>query len=329
MKICVYSTKQYDKPFLEQALTSRHEVHFTSSPLSLETVHEAEDCQGIVLFTADKCTSSILSALSKIGVRYIALRSTGYDHVDIASARSLGIRVANVPSYSPQSIAEHTAALLLAALRSLKTAIERVARSDFRLDGLTGSLLHHKTVGIIGFGNIGKAFARIMKGFGCRIVFTDPAIHQDTRLDIEAENVPLAALIQQADIISLHCPLNESTQYMINTETLSAMKNGIIIVNTSRGGLINTSNLLTALDNGKVRFACLDVYENEGAYFFADHSKENIDDLQLTRLIQHPHVILTGHQAFLTDEALTVIAETTLQNLNDWETNGSSQNEIG
>lgn len=328
MKTLVYSIHGFDKPFLEKLGQYKHELVFTEEPLNENTAHLANGFEAVALFTSDKATSKAIEQLHSFGVKFIALRSVGYDHVDLAKAKQLNIKVANVPAYSPYAIAEHSVALLMALNRKIILSQELMKINDFRLDKLVGFDLHNKTIGVVGTGKIGAAFVRIMHGFGCKIVAYD--IEQDNEL-IEHCNVQytsLEALCKISDVISINCPLNEATKYMFNKTTFSVMKRGVVFINTARGGIINTQDLLDAIDQGIVASAGLDVYEYEKPIFFYDHSNNQIEDKLFEKLRAHDNVLITGHQAFLTNEALQGIAKTTIDNLDQWTKTGKSENEV-
>ncbi len=327
MKIFVFSAHAYEIPFLEKAATGKHELIFTNKKLSLETADLALGFEAVALFTADDASASIVEKLQSNGIRYFALRSAGYDHVDLAQTGKLGIKVANVPAYSPYAIAEHAVALLLALNRRITEGQKLIHISDFRLDTLIGFDIHGKTVGIIGTGTIGMVFAKIMIGFGASLVGYDPVQNKDA-LSVGVKYVSLDELFKTSDIISIHCPLNENTRYLISKLQLEKMKKNCIIINTSRGGIVNTNDLLDALENERLGGACLDVYENEKKLFFEDHRNSLVKDDLFARLISNKKVIATGHQAFLTVEALRGIAETTIQNLDYWQEGKNSPHEL-
>lgn len=327
MKVIAYSTKGYDKPYLERAAVGKHEFIFTERRLTLETVSPTEGFKAIALFTSDDASREVLQGLSKNGINHIALRSAGYDHVDLTISRELGIHVANVPEYSPYSIAEHAIAMLMAVNRKLIESQLLMQLQDFRLDTLTGFDVHGKTVGIVGTGKIGMAFAKIMSGFGATVLATDP-VHN---VDAEASGiqyVSLMDLIGRSDIISIHCPLNESTKNLFAAAEFAHMKKTCVLINTSRGGIINTHDLLGALENGNIGAACLDVYDKEKGLFFEDHRNSILIDPNFARLRGFKNVLITGHQAFLTHEALSGIAQTTIHNLDRWALGLASPNEL-
>lgn len=328
MKTLVYSIHGFDKLFLEKAAQRKHELVFTEKPLNETTVNLAKDFEAVALFTSDNASAEIIETLCAFGVKFIALRSVGYDHVDMTKAKQLGIKVANVPAYSPYAIAEHSVALLMALNRKIILSQQLMQQNDFRLDKLIGFDLHGKTVGIVGTGKIGAAFAKIMNGFGCKLLGYDIETNQELIKDINITYSSLEELCKLSDVISLHCPLNKATKYIFNKRIFALMKKGVIFINTARGGIVNTNDLLEALNNCSVAYAGLDVYENEKPLFFNDHTDKQIDDELFLKLRRHPNVLITGHQAFLTNEALQGIAETTIGNLTNWKQNGMSENDL-
>ena len=281
-----------------------------------------------MLFASDNASSPIIDQLDSLGVKYISLRTVGYDHVDLIKAKKLNIKVANVPAYSPYAVAEHSVALLLALNRKIILAQELIRQNDFRLDKLVGFDLHHKTIGVVGTGKIGSAFIKIMNGFGCNILAYDIAQNQELIKQYKVQYTSLENLCKNSDVISLYCPLNEATSYMFNKTTFSQMRNGVVFINTARGGIVNTQDLLDALDHGVVAAAGLDVYEYEMPIFFYDHSDTLMKDELFEKLRCYKNVLLTGHQAFLTKEALEGIAKTTIDNLDQWALTGKSENEL-
>lgn len=328
MKTLVYSTHGFDAPFLKAITGAEHELVFTHHPLSPETAHLAKGCDAVALFTGDSAKGDALYALKEAGVRYIALRSVGYDHVDVKLADQLGIRVANVPAYSPNAIAEHAVALLMALNRKLMTAQQLMAENDFRLDDLVGFDVFGKTVGLVGTGKIGAAFARIMNGFGCRLLAVDPYLSAELMEATGISYVTMETLCSESDIIAVHCPLTPETTHLFNRTVFQQMKPGVFFINTARGGIVHTEHLLEALDQGIVAAAGLDVYEFEKPIYFKDLRDQSVSDPVFSRLRNHPNVLLTGHQAFLTKEALEGIATTTRDNLTAWEKSGTSINDL-
>lgn len=328
MKTLIYSIHDFDKPFLVKAAAGKHELSFTEQHLDESTAHLAKGFQIVSLFTSDKASAEVLTLLHACGVTFIALRSVGYDHVDLAKAKSLGIKVANVPSYSPYSIAEHAVAMLLALNRKLLLGQQLMRKNDFRLDELVGFDLHGKTVGIVGTGKIGSVFAKIMYGFGCKLLAYDIDVNQELIKETQIEYVSLESICAQSDIISINCPLNTLTHYLFNKSTFSIMKTGVVFINTARGGIVNTRDLMEALDNGTISFAGLDVYENEKPIFFHNHSHQKIEDELFEKLRSYPNVLITGHQAFLTHEALNDIGTASINNIDQWIKEGKSSNDI-
>ena len=328
MKTLVYSIHGFDKPFLVKAADGKHELHFTEQPLNESTVDLAKGFEAVALFTSDNASTEVLAKLNKCGVKFIALRSVGYDHVDLAKAKSHGIKVANVPAYSPYAIAEHSVALLMALNRKIILGQQLIQQNDFRLDELVGFDLHGKIVGIVGTGKIGSAFSKIMHGFGCKLLAYDIEVNEALLKETQIEYVSFENICKQSDVISINCPLNAYTKYMFNKATFAMMKKGVVFINTARGGIVNTKDLMEALDNGTVSFAGLDVYENEKPIFFHNHSDKNITDELFEKLRSYPNVLVTGHQAFLTNEALEGIAATTMNNIDQWSKEGKSINDI-
>ena len=327
MKVLVYSARPYDQPVLQQASSGRHELIFTTEKLSIETAGLSGGCRGVSLFTLDDASAPVLEKLSQLGIEFIALRSVGYDHVDLPKAHDLGIKVANVPDYSPYSVAEHAVAMLLAINRKLREGDLLMQLQDFRIDTLKGFDLHGKTIGIVGTGKIGMAFARIMSGFGTKILAYDP-IQSTDAISLGIVYVSFEELIRRSDIISLHCPLTRQTRHLIADTQFNWMKNGCILINTSRGPVINTVDLVTAIESGKIGAACLDVYEHEKGLFFADHRADIIRDDLFIKLRSFRNVLITGHQAFLTGEAVQAIATTTISNLDSWQKGNACINEL-
>lgn len=328
MKILMFSIFEFEKPFIEKAIHGKLELVYTSKNLNEETVALAEGFEGISLFTSDIANDTILEKLYHCGVKYIALRTVGHDQIDLKKARSLGIKVANVPEYSPYAIAEHAVALLMALNRKIVLGQKLMEMGDYRLDNLVGFDLHGKTVGIIGTGKIGSAFAKILHGFGSTLLGYDPIKNEKLIQQTNIKYCTLEELCKNADIISIHCPLNTTSKYMFNKSLFFQMKKGVIFINTSRGMIVNTEDLINALNKGIVAAAGLDVYEKEKTIFFQNHISAKINDNIYTILRSNPNVIITGHQGFLTNEALQGIANTTMANLNAWAYNGISENEL-
>ena len=312
MKVAFFDTKPYDVPGFDcYAVDSGLEIKYFEPKLNIDTVSLAAGFDAVCVFVNDSVNAQVVEKLHELGVKTIALRCAGYNNVDLTACKEKGIRVFRVPAYSPYAVAEHAMALLLAVNRRIHKAHIRTREFNFSLSGLTGFDLYGKTVGIIGTGKIGRIFADICKGFGMKILAYDKFPNPNSGLDY----VELEELFRNSDIISLHCPLTEETHHMINDEAVEIMKPGVVIVNTSRGGLVDTESLINGIKVGIVGAACLDVYEEEGDVFYEDLSGHVLHDDKLVRLISMPNVIVTSHQAFLTKEALDNIASTTVNNL--------------
>jgi len=331
MKLAVFSAKPYDREYLGGLAAKRDplseiETNFLDFSLSSDTAALANGADAVCVFVHDTLDAKVLQELHAGGVRAILLRCSGYNNVDLKEAEKLGLFVANVPSYSPEAVAEFAVALIQTLNRKTHRAYNRVRDGNFNLDGLLGRTLHGKTVGIVGVGRIGLALARIVQGFGCKLVAYDPS---PTDVFKEyGEYTDLDTLLPQCDIVSLHCPLMDSTRHIINETTLAKMKQGAMLVNTSRGGLIDTGCVMKALKSKHLGGLALDVYEGEGALFYNDHSGDIIDDDLLMRLTAFHNVVVCGHQAFFTEEALTEIAECTLRNLDDWSKGVPTRNAL-
>ena len=311
IKVAFFDAKAYDRPSFER-YGGEHDMQFRflETKLNEDTVELARGCDAVCVFVNDTVNAAVIDKLYEYGVRLIALRSAGYNNVDVQAAFGK-IHVVHVPAYSPYAVAEHAMALLLTSVRRIHKAYNRTREFNFSLNGLTGFDFHGKTVGVIGTGKIGRIFIDICRGFGMKVIAYDRFPAADSGI----EYVTLDELFTRSDIISLHCPLTEETRHMINAAAIDKMKKGVVIVNTSRGGLIDAEALLEGIKARKVGAACLDVYEEEADIFFEDRSGHILDDELLSRLISMPNVIVTSHQAFLTEEALNNIAETTVGNI--------------
>ncbi len=318
MNITIFSTHGFEQSALLTANNQRYRLHFQEARLTLETVALAQHSECISLFVNDDCSAPVLEALSDIGVRYIALRSAGYNHVHLPTAHRLGIQVARVPAYSPYAVAEHALALMLTLNRKIHRAHNRVREMNFSLEGLTGFDMHGKTVGIVGTGKIGAVAAKILHGFGCSLLGFDPYPSAQLTQEYGMRYTDIQTLCAESDIITLHAPLMESTKYIINAETIGLMKRGAMLINTSRGGLVESRAVITALKTGHLGAVGLDVYEDESGLFFEDHSATILQDDVIARLMSFPNVLITSHQAFLTDTALQNIADTTFENISAW-----------
>ncbi len=328
MKTIIYSTHNFFRTFLEKSTTQNQELFFTDQGLNLETAKLANGFECVCLFTNDDANSQVIEELHKNGVKYITIRAAGYDNVDLEKCQELRIKVANVAKYSPYAVAEHAVTLTLCLNRNIKLSQKLITKNDFRLDQLIGFDMNTKTVGIIGTGKIGSVFANIINGFGCKILAYDVEENQELKNNLNIEYVTLDELCKNSDIISLHCPLNKSTEYLLDKEKFSIMKDGVFIINTARGKVINTQDLITALDNGKIGGAGLDVYEFEKDLFFQDHSNDKINDDLFNNLQNRDNVIITAHQAFLTAQALQNIADTTIYNIESFEKDQKSDNQL-
>lgn len=327
MRVAVFDSKRYDRTTLELINQQfGHELVFFEERLGTHTAPLAEDFDVVCPFVNDKLDHKTICRLAKLGVKLIALRCAGFNGVDLAAAAEFGIPVTRVPAYSPEAVAEHVFALLLTLSRKTHRAYNRVREGNFLLEGLEGFNIHGKTFGIIGAGKIGLATARLAQGFGCKVLAYDP--YPPAECDVKCQFVPLDELIAQCDIISLHTPLLASTHHLINAASLAKMKAGVIIVNTSRGALIDTRAALSALKSGQIGGLGLDVYEHEEGVFFEDLSDSVLKDDMLARLITFPNVLITSHQGYLTDEALRNIATTTLQNISDFAAGLPLVNEV-
>lgn len=325
MKVAFFDTKPYDKPSFERIGAENNiEFKFYEAKLNEDTARLAEGCDAVCVFVNDTVNAAVIDQLYNLGVKLIALRSAGYNNVDLPHAFGK-IHVVHVPAYSPYAVAEHAMALLLTSIRRIHKAYIRTKDYNFSLAGLTGFDLHGKTVGVVGTGKIGRIFIDICRGFGMRVLAYDKFPAKDSGIDY----VDLPTLLAESDIISLHCPLTEETRHLIGHEAIETMKKGVVILNTSRGALIDAEALLEGIKARKVGAACLDVYEEEADVFFQDLSGHILNDDLLARLISMPNVIVTSHQAFLTEEALENIAETTVRNLLSYfENDGLCENEL-
>ncbi|WP_338637475.1 2-hydroxyacid dehydrogenase [Spirobacillus cienkowskii] len=321
MKLLVFSSKNYEKHYFNTVNQKfKFDIKFLETKLTPETALLAKGFECICAFVNDSLSPETIQVLHQVGVKLIALRSAGFNHVHLATAKELGIPVVRVPAYSPHAIAEHTVALLLSLNRKIHKAYNRSREFNFSLEGLMGYDLYQKTIGIIGTGKIGQVMAKIMNGFGCRVLAYDKQPQPNlTYLNY----CSLTELYQKSDIISLHVPLTKETHHLINRESIQKMKPTVTLINTSRGAIIDTKALIYALKNNLIKGACLDVYEEEDNYFFSDCSEEGIADDNLARLLTFPNVLITAHQAFLTDEAMSHIVSTTLENILEYK-NGTT-----
>jgi D-lactate dehydrogenase len=328
MKIAVFNTKSYDQDYFEKyASSTTYSFSFFETALNVDTATLTTGFNVVCVFVNDNVDKNTIEVLSKNGVKLIALRCAGYNNVDIKAAKSQNIKVVRVPAYSPEAVAEHAVALILTLNRKTHKAYNRVREGNFSLKNLIGFNLYGKTLGIIGTGKIGQTFCRVMSGFGCNIVAFDIVQSQEL-INIGVTYVPLDDVFQKADIISLHCPLNPHTKHLINEQSINLMKEGVMIINTSRGALIHTADVIKGLSSKKIGYLGIDVYEQEENLFFEDFSEQIIPDDLLLRLSSFPNVLITSHQAFFTKEAMDEITTTTLANINAFEKNLELVNEV-
>jgi len=326
MKLAVFSTKQYTRYFMDEANKHyKHSITYFEPRLNEETVGLAAGYEAICPFVNDTLNAQVLDKLAENGTKLIALRSAGFNNVDVERAIDNGMTIARVPAYSPNSVAEHTIALIMTLNRKVCRAFTRVREGNFALDGLLGFDVFTKTVGIVGTGKIGSLVAKIMLGFGCEVIAYDLNVNQELA-DMGVQYESMEDLFARSDIITLHCPLTRNTYHMINPDTLARMKDGVMLINTSRGAIIDTSAVIESLKSGKLGYLGLDVYEEEENLFFEDLSNQVIQDDVFARLLWFPNVIITGHLAFFTINALRNISETTLENVSCYERRGTCTN---
>lgn len=326
MKIAFFSAHKFEQPFFDEYNRKKgHEITYIEPHLQLETVSLAAGHQGVCVFVNDTVNAAVIERLAALGITLIATRSAGFNHIDLDAVSRLGMQVVRVPAYSPYAVAEHAVAMILTLNRKTHRAYNRVREGNFALDGLLGFDLRGKTIGVIGTGKIGIVFARIMMGFGCEILACDVVPNSELR-EQGAHYLPVEDLLRKSDIVSLHCPLMAATHHMINEASLARMKKGAMLINTSRGGLVDTPAVIEALKSGQLGALGLDVYEEEAELFFEDHSTQVMQDDVFARLLTFPNVLITGHQAFFTEEALQGIALTTLDNISDIERDGECKN---
>lgn len=328
MKIAVFNTKSYDKEYLNKANeTTHHDFKYFTPELSSDTANLAKGYDGVCAFVNDNIDRATLKILAENHSKLLALRCAGFNQVDLEAAQEYEITILRVPAYSPHAVAEHAVALIMTLNRKTHKAYNRVKEANFSLERLMGFDIYGTTVGVIGTGRIGAAFSTIMQGFGCKILAFDH--YQNEMLKKKGvKYVSLHELLNRSNIVSLHCPLTPETYHIINEKSLKQMKQGAMLINTSRGKLINSEDVINALKSGKLGYLGIDVYAQEETLFFKDLSERIIEDDTIMRLITFPNVLITAHQAFFTTEALTQIAETTIQNINDYENGIRSKNEI-
>ena len=327
MRVAVFSSKAYDREFLEAANASRHQLRFFEPQLHAETAPLAAGFDAVCVFVNDRLDAKVIEKLASSGTRLLALRCAGYNNVDVSSAQQHGLTVVRVPAYSPHAVAEHTIALILALDRKLHRAYNRVREGNLALDGLLGFDLCGRTAGIIGTGRIGVVVAKILAGFGCQVLAYDP-VPSETCLSLGVCYTTMDNLLARSDVVTLHCPLTPENRHVINRAAIARMKEGVMLINTSRGALVDTVAVIEALKSGRIGYLGLDVYEEEEQIFFEDRSGLIISDDVFSRLLTFPNVIITGHQAFFTREALDGIAATTIKNITDFEDGRTSGNEV-
>lgn len=328
MDTVIYSTHKFEKVNLLKANSSKHNLRLLDVPLNGETAFLAKGAKAVSIFVNDDASAPVLEKLKESGIQFLVLRSAGYNHVNLERAKQLGFRIARVPAYSPYAVAEHAVALMLALNRKLIRANNRVHELNFSLDGLTGFDMHGKTAGIIGTGQIGAVVARILYGFDCKILATDQVENEMLKEKYAVTYTDYERLYKESDIITLHLPLTPATRYIINKGSIGKMKPGVMLINTSRGALINTKDAIEGLKNRQIGFLGIDVYEEESGLFFEDHSEDVLQDDTISRLLTFNNVLITSHQAFLTHTALDNIAATTIHNLDCFENNIKCENAL-
>jgi D-lactate dehydrogenase len=330
MQVAVFSTKPYDRQFLaaaNEAAGTPCALRFLDARLSPETAGLARGAEAVCAFVNDRADAPVLEAFAELGVKLLALRSAGFNNVDLPAARRLGLTVARVPAYSPESVAEHTVAMMLALNRRIHRAYNRVREGNFALDGLLGFNMHGRSVGVVGTGRIGLAVARIMQGFGCKVLAHDPAPAEEGQA-MGLEFLSMEALLERADVVTLHCPLTPATRHLIDAPAVARMRHGAMLINTSRGAIVDTRAVIGGLKSGRIGLLGLDVYEEEGDLFFEDLSGQMLQDDIFARLLTFPNVLVTAHQAFFTTEALAAIAETTIGNIAAFAKTGRARHEV-
>ncbi|MEO0900084.1 MAG: 2-hydroxyacid dehydrogenase [Bacteroidota bacterium] len=325
MKVAFFSTQDYDQTFFNLSNQMGHEIHYLAPGLNADTKSLAKGFPAVCVFVNDRLEAETLDFLHQNGLKLIALRCAGFNNVDLQKAHELGIKVVRVPAYSPHAVAEHAVALIMTLNRKTHKAYNRVREGNFALSRLEGFDLYGKTVGVIGTGKIGRAFCNIMKGFGCKVLAYDKYPSEGLE---GVEYKDLSEVLEESDIVSLHCPLNPETHHVINEQAFATMKEGVMLINTSRGGLMDTPAAIEALKAGKLAYLGIDVYEQEEKLFFKDLSETIIPDDTIARLMSFPNVLVTAHQAFFTQNALTQIAETTLNNISAYEKGDELVNEV-
>jgi D-lactate dehydrogenase len=328
MRVAVFSTKNYDRRFLEPAAEAAgHALTFFEPRLNAQTAPLAAGFPAVCSFVNDYVDRELAQMLAGAGTRFLALRCAGFNQVDLEACQQAGLRVARVPAYSPHAVAEHAVGMMLALNRRLHKAYNRVREGNFSIDGLLGFDMHGRAAGVIGTGKIGALVGQILHGMGCRVLFHDVRENEECRRF--GQYVPLSELLAAADIITLHCPLTPETRHLIGNDALKRMKRGVMLINTSRGALVDTRAVIEGLKEGKIGYLGLDVYEEEADLFFEDHSGHVIQDDVFMRLATFPNVLITSHQAFFTENALTEITRVTMENLTAFERGQATANELG
>jgi len=328
MRVAVFSTMSYDKDYLNRFNEGVNELVYFEAPLNINTANLTQGFKAVCVFVNDKLDEATINAIAGNGVKLIVLRCAGFNNVTLDVAKKNNIAVMRVPAYSPYAVAEHAVALMLTLARKTHKAYNRVRESNFSLERLNGFNIHGKTIGVIGTGRIGVAFCRIMLGFGAKVIAYD-VVESPELTNTGVTYTTLDEITRQSDVISLHCPLTPETKYLINKDSISKMKTGVMLINTSRGGLINTKDVLVGLKQGKIGYLGIDVYEQEEKLFFFDLSESIVEDDLIARLISFPNVLITAHQGFFTNEALEQIASTTIGNILAFENGKLSGNELG
>lgn len=326
-KVAFFSSKPFDQQSFEKVKPSTMTFEYFQTRLTEKSVNLAQGFDAVCVFVNDELTEQVQNKLLELNIKAIALRCAGFNNLNQSAYQTNSIRAARVPAYSPEAVAEHAIALIMTLNRKLHKAYNRTKEDNFSLNGLIGFNIHNKTVGLVGTGKIGLATAKILKGFGAKVIACDP-LPSDQNQKIGFEYVSQAQLLAQSDIISLHCPLTEDTQHIISEQSINQMKDGVMLINTSRGGLVNTKDVIRALKTGKIGHLGLDVYEQESELFFEDHSTDIVTDDTFQRLLTFPNVLITGHQGFLTHEALAQIAQSTVYNLSCFADKQACDNEI-
>lgn len=328
MKILFYSTQRFEQPYLLKANFLHNDISFTETALSLDTTDESIGYDVISIFTADDCSADVLKRLQQNGIKFIAIRAAGHDNVDLKKAVELGIRVANVPEYSPYAVAEHALALILSMNRKIILSDRQVHLHNFTISNLIGFDLHNKTIGIIGVGKIGSVLVKILHGFGCHLMGYDIQENEKLKHQYGLEYVTLTRLCSESNIISINTCLTPKTRYLVDSKLIALMQRGVMLINTGRGGCVNTADVITGLESGQISYYGADVYENEKGIFFHDLSDKKMEDPLLKKLLDMPNVLITPHQAFATKEALSNIASTTFYNIDCWEKGKTNKHEL-